>query len=247
MEIIVIGTGNMGSAMIAGLITKHTIIAVDKNQAKLEELKEQYPQIETLTEAPNIENKVVLLAIKPQVLEHITLEGKAKALISILAGVSLERLQKQIAANFYVRAMPNVAAMYQKSVTSAVGDEAFRQEAIEILSSIGKVIWLESQKELDIATALAGSSPAWLAMVAEALVDGAVNLGLRRDKALEYLPMLFEGVGAVLNDKHPALFKDIVTSPGGTTIAGVASLEKDGVRSAFIEAISESYKRAKEL
>ena len=247
MEIIVVGTGNMGSAMIAGLIKEHSIVAVDKNETKLQELKKRYPALQISTTIPNVEEKVVLLAIKPQVLEQIKLEGKAKALLSILAGVSLERLKKQIDAKHYVRAMPNVAAMYQKSVTSAVGDEAFKQEAIEILSSIGKVIWLESQKELDIATALAGSSPAWLAMVAEALVDGAVNLGLRRDKALEYLPMLFEGVGAVLNEKHPALFKDIVTSPGGTTIAGVASLEKDGARSAFIEAMKECYLRAKEL
>ncbi len=246
MEIVLIGAGNMGSAMLAGL-KGYKLLVVDKNEKKLEALQRKYPHISFSRDIPNIEDKVVLLAIKPQGLEAISLEGKAKALISILAGVSLERLKKQIEAEFYIRAMPNVAAMYQKSITSVVGDSAFKKEAMEILSSIGKVVWLESEKELDIATALGASSPAWLAMVAEALVDGAVNLGLRRDKALEYMPMLFEGVGAVLHEKHPALFKDMVSSPGGTTIAGIASLEKDGVRSAFIEAMRECYKRAKEL
>ncbi len=246
MDIILIGAGNMGSAMLEGL-KEYNVVVVDKNEEKLKELKQKYPNLHFTTQTPNVEDKIVILAIKPQILEQINLNGKAKALISILAGVSLERLQDQIEAKYYIRAMPNVAAMYQKSITSIVGDSEFKDEAIKILSSIGKVIWLDSEKELDIATALAGSSPAWLAMVAEALVDGAVNLGLRRDKALEYMPMLFEGVGAVLNDKHPALFKDIVTSPGGTTIAGVASLEKDGVRSAFIEAMKACYNRAKEL
>jgi pyrroline-5-carboxylate reductase len=246
VEIVLIGAGNMGSAMVAGL-SQYNLVVVDKNEEKLKVLKKKYPHITTALEAPNVEGKVILLAVKPQVLKQIKLGGKAKALVSILAGVSLARLKEQIEAEFYIRAMPNVAAMYQKSITSAVGDSAFKKEAIEILSSIGKVVWLESEKELDIATALAASSPAWLAIVAEALVDGAVNLGLRRDKALEYMPMLFEGVGAVLDKKHPALFKDIVTSPGGTTIAGVASLEKDGIRSAFIEAMKECYTRAKEL
>jgi len=143
--------------------------------------------------------------------------------------------------------MPNVAALNLKSVTSVVGDLEFKDEALEILSSIGKAIWLNSEKELDIATGLAASSPAWLAIVAEALADGAVNLGLPRDKAYEYLGGLFEGVGSVLESKHPALFKDMVCSPGGTTIAGVAKLEKEGVRSAFIEAMDECYNRACKL
>jgi len=246
MDILLIGAGNMGSSMLSGL-TKYSVIVVEKNQSKAKELKKIYKDITILSEAPEISNKVVILAIKPQSLDSLELKGSAKALISILAGVSIERLKEKIKAKYYIRAMPNVAAINKKSVTSVVGDIEFKEEATKILSTIGKVVWLNSQKELDIATGLAASSPAWLAIVAEALVDGAVNLGLPRDKAYEYLGPLFEGVGSILEQKHPALFKDMVTSPGGTTIAGLAKLEDKKIRSAFIEAMESCYNRAKEL
>jgi len=246
MDILLIGAGNMGSSMLSGL-TKYSVIVVEKNQSKAKELKKIYKDITILSKAPDISNKVVILAIKPQSLDSLELKGSAKALISILAGVSIERLKEKIKAKYYIRAMPNVAAINKKSVTSVVGDIEFKEEATKILSTIGKVVWLNSQKELDIATGLAASSPAWLAIVAEALVDGAVNLGLPRDKAYEYLGPLFEGVGSILEQKHPALFKDMVTSPGGTTIAGLAKLEDKKIRSAFIEAMESCYNRAKEL
>jgi len=245
MDIVLIGAGNMGSAMVSGL-SKYNLTIVDKDKFKVDALMERYG-VKGTTDVPNVDDKVVILAVKPQVLENIHLEGKAKALISILAGVSLDRLKKQIDAKYYVRAMPNVAAINQKAVTSLVGDEEFRDSAIELLNSIGKTVWLNSEKELDIATGLAASSPAWLAIVAEALADGAVNLGLPRDKAYEYLGGLFEGVGSVLEDKHPAIFKDMVTSPGGTTIAGIEVLEEKAIRSAFIEAMKACYNRAKEM
>ncbi len=246
MEIILVGAGNMGSAMLKGL-SRYDISVVEKSETKLEEIKRLYPNIKTFTKIPNIDEKIVILAIKPQVLDSIKTEGEAKAVISILAGTPIEKIKEIVKAKYYIRAMPNVAAMNLKSVTSVVGDIEFKDEALEILSSIGKAIWLNSQKELDIATGLAASSPAWLAIVAEALADGAVNLGLPRDKAYEYLGELFEGVGSVLKSTHPALFKDMVCSPGGTTIAGVAKLEESRVRSAFIEAMRECYIRAKEL
>jgi pyrroline-5-carboxylate reductase len=246
MEIILIGAGNMGSAMLKGL-SKYSVTVVEKNEQKLKSLKEIYGNINTTTEVPNIDGKVVILAIKPQILRAISANGKAEAIISILAGTPISKIKEQLDAKYYIRAMPNVAALNLKSVTSVVGDIEFKNEALEILSSIGKAIWLNSEKELDIATGLAASSPAWLAIIAEAIADGAVNLGLPRDKAYEYLGGLFEGVGSVLEQKHPALFKDMVCSPGGTTIAGIAKLEENRVRSAFIEAMQECYIRAEKL
>jgi pyrroline-5-carboxylate reductase len=246
MQIVLVGAGNMGSAMLKGL-SKYDICVVEKSIDRLEEIKKEYPNIDTSTDIPNIDGKVVILAIKPQVLDSIVATGKAKAVISILAGTPIAKIKEQIDSRYYIRAMPNVAAMNLKSVTSVVGDIGFKDKALEIIGSIGKAIWLNSEKELDIATGLAASSPAWLAVVAEALADGAVNLGLPRDKAYEYLGSLFEGVGSVLENKHPALFKDMVCSPGGTTIAGVATLEDRAVRAAFIEAIRECYDRACKL
>ena len=246
MEIILIGAGNMGSAMLKGL-SKYNITVVEKDEQKLDSLKELYKDIKTATTIPNIDGKVVVLAVKPQVLNLIKASGRAEAIISILAGTPIAKIKDQLDAKYYIRAMPNIAALNLKSVTSVVGDTEFKDDALKILSTIGKAIWLNSEKELDVATGLAASSPAWLAMVAEALADGAVNLGLPRDKAYEYLGGLFEGVGSVLESTHPAIFKDMVCSPGGTTIAGVATLEKNMLRSAFIEAMDECYNRACKL
>ena len=247
MEIVLIGAGNMGYAMLKGLSSRYSVEVVEKNEEILERIKKEFEGVKVSKEVEDITNKVVILAIKPQSLSSLELKGEARAIISILAGTPIARIRDRFDAKYYIRAMPNVAAKNLKSLTSLVGDREFKKEACEILSSIGKTIWLDSEYELDIATALAASSPAWLAIVAEALVDGAVNLGLNRAKATQYLDGLFEGVGGLLKDTHPAMLKDMVTSPKGTTIAGVEILEENRVRSAFIKAMKESLKRAKEL
>ena len=246
MKILLIGAGNMGGAMLEGLVD-YDVTVVENNQARVELLKKKFPKMTFLSKIPNLEGYVVILAIKPQSLSFLDTKGKAEALISILAGTPLKRLESYILAKAYIRAMPNIAALKKKSVTSVTGDESFKEEALKILSSIGKAIWLDSEKQLDIATGIGGSAPAWMAMVAEALADGAVNLGLPRDKSYEYVASLFDGMGALLEDEHPALLKDKVMSPGGTTAAGYALLEEYRTRSAFIEAMKACYERSQEL
>ncbi|WP_024954388.1 pyrroline-5-carboxylate reductase [Sulfurospirillum arcachonense] len=246
MKLLLIGAGNMGGAMLKGLHV-HDITVVEASKDKTDILKKTYPTLKVVNSIPKLDDFIVILAIKPQSLDALHVEGKAKGLISILAGVSLEKLQTKIAAKSYVRAMPNMAALVQKSATSLCGDEDLKENALEILSSVGKCFWLESENELDIATGLAGSAPAWIALVAEALSDGAVNLGLKREITYKYIAQLFEGVGEVLQNEHPALLKDKVTSPKGTTIAGLTKLEEGGVRDSFIKAIEASYERTKKL
>jgi len=246
MRLLLIGAGNMGSAMLSGL-SEFNVTVVEKSETKADELKEKFKDIEILNEIPNVSGKVVILAVKPQTLPLLEINGEAEAVVSILAGTPIAKLKEKIDAKYYIRAMPNIAALKLKSVTSVVGDIEFKEQALKILSTIGKAIWLNSEKELDIATGLGGSAPAWLAIVAEALADGAVNLGLPREKSQEYLGALFEGVGSILEDTHPAKFKDIVTSPGGTTAAGLYTLEEKAVRSAFIKAMESCYNRAKGL
>jgi pyrroline-5-carboxylate reductase len=143
--------------------------------------------------------------------------------------------------------MPNLAASVQKSMTTLTGDLAFQKEAEEILGSIGATRWLGSEKEIDIATALAGSGPAYLALMAEALTDGAVKQGLKRDDAMAIMRGLFGGFGELIQDVHPALLKDGVMSPGGTTAAGYGALEDGNVRASCISAIEKAYKKALEL
>lgn len=246
MKLLLIGAGNMGGAMLQGL-SQYEITVVEAYKPRVEELKEMYPNITIVDTIPNLDGFIVILAIKPQSLVSLETNGKAKGVISILAGVTLDKLKSKVDSEYYVRAMPNMAALVQKSATSLCGDIELKDSAIDILSSIGKCFWLESENELDIATGIAGSAPAWIALVAEGLSDGAVNLGLKRDVSYKYVAQLFEGVGEVLQNEHPAILKDKVTSPKGTTIAGITKLEDGKVRDSFIKAMEAAYNRAKEL
>jgi pyrroline-5-carboxylate reductase len=246
MDILLIGAGNMGGAILAGM-DRAGVTVVEAYAPRAQALRDQYPEIEVVESIPPLDGYVVILAVKPQSLASIAFRGRARALISILAGTTLATLREKVEAEAYIRAMPNLAALHGKAVTSLTGDAEFKDEAMAILASIGQTIWLESEKHLDIATGLAGSAPAWLALAAEALADGAVDLGLPREAAMAYLPMLFEGVGALLAQEHPALLKDKISSPGGTTIAGLSALERHGVRDGFIDAMRAAYARAQEL
>ena len=246
-----IGNGNMALAIAMGLKDKYTIEVVGRNAKKLEAF-EKALNIK-ISKQPlkdfDISNKTIIFAVKPQNLEEVSnlLKGKASSLFSILAGTKLESLQKSIQAQAYVRAMPNMAASVQKSMTTLTGDTNLKEEAIEIFSAIGKPHWLGTEKEIDVATALAGSGPAYLALIAEALTDGAVNEGLKRPDAMAIMRGLFDGFGTLIQETHPSLLKDAVMSPGGTTSAGYCALEEAGVRNGCIKAISSANERAKAL
>ena len=244
MKLLLIGAGNMGGAMLQGLHV-NDITVVEAYPKRAQELQTLYPTIKIVHEIPSLEGYLVILAIKPQSFSTLQTKGIAEGVISIMAGVNLEKLKSGIMAKHYIRSMPNMAALVRKSATSLCGDVALKDEAMDVLSSIGRCFWLESEKELDIATGLAGSSPAWIALVAEALSDGAVNLGMKREITYQYIATLFEGVGEVLKSEHPALLKDKVMSPAGTTAAGYAKLEEGKVRDSFIKAMEASYERAK--
>lgn len=249
MKLTIVGTGKMAEAIIKGTVVYHDIEVLGRDEKKLEELQAKMPKINIvkLGDSFNIEGKNILLCVKPYALEPVSikLQGEANALLSVLAGTTLMALEKNIKAKSYIRAMPNLAASHQKSMTTLFGDASFKQEAIEICESIGKTLWLSSEKEIDIATAVAGSGPAFLALVAEALSDGAVKEGLKREDAYTLVRGLFEGFSPLLNEKHPAIIKDEVMSPGGTTAAGYAALEEGKVRDGLIKAISKAYEKAK--
>lgn len=246
MKILLIGAGNMGGAMLQGL-QAYDVTIVEANPKRQEELKQLYQHLKLVSQIPKLEGYIVILAIKPQTFPKITFNGVAQGVISIMAGISLEQLRQHIQAKSYIRSMPNMAALVQKSATAVCGDETLKSQAMEILSSIGSTFWLESENELDIATALVGSSPAWMSMVAESLSDGAVKCGLKRDVSYQFVAALFEGMGELLRHEHPALIKDKVMSPSGTTAVGYASLEASKIRDAFIKAIEQTYNKAQSI
>ena len=242
MTLTVIGAGAMAMALVDGLKNRYRVEFVVRDLSKVHNLQKNYSVY--LLENFDISNKTIILAIKPNGLKTLSskLIGKAKTIYSILAGTSLENLQKEIDAKYYIRIMPNIAAQFGKSTTIITGEILKRNEAIEIFSSIGDTFWVESQKELDIATAVAGSGSALLAVVAEAMMDGLVKEGMKRVDATAITNSLFQGFAPLIASNHPAIIKDTIMSPAGTTAAAYSLLEERGVRGSFIKAINEAFK-----
>ena len=246
-----VGNGNMALSIAKGLKNNYKIEVVGRNLEKLEKFeKELGVNIDKhLMNDFNIQEKTILFCVKPANVEEVAtlLKGKARVVYSVLAGTSVEKLRENLNTNAVVRTMPNLAASVGASMTTLTGDTAFKEEAEELLGAIGATRWLATEKEIDIATGLAGSGPAYLALIAEALADGAVKQGLKRDDAMAIMRGLFGGFGVLIQDIHPALLKDGVMSPGGTTAAGYGALEDGNVRSGCMDAIEKAYKRALEL
>ncbi|XPV67823.1 MAG: pyrroline-5-carboxylate reductase [Halarcobacter sp.] len=251
MKLTLIGNGFMAQALAKGLIENFEVEIIGRDINKLNKIKEMIPKIEvkTLDDIENIDNKNILFCVKPYALQSVAvrLQGEANMLISILAGTTLDSLRKQIKAKYYIRSMPNVAASVSKSTTTITGDNEAKNLAVEIFNFIGKSIWVNTEKQLDIATAVAGSGPAFLALVAESLSDGAVKAGLERKISNDLVQGLFEGFAQLLKNNHPAIIKDSVMSPGGTTAAGVAKLEEGAVRDSMNKAVNSAYEKACEL
>lgn len=250
-SVTILGSGKMALAIAKGLGDSYAIEVVSRSTTSLDRFENALGVSikKTLYKDASINNKHVIVCVKPQNLEQIApyfYEQQAYALYSLLAGTTLESL-RIIDSKFYSRAMANLAAEFNTSMTSLTGDEEIKESAISIFSSIGKTIWLNSQLELDVASALAGCGPAFLALVAESLCDGAVKEGLKRDDATEIMRGLFYGFSTLIEHYHPAILKDNVMSAGGITAAGYSALEDKKVRSAFIDAITSAHQKSKKL
>ncbi len=246
-----IGNGNMALSIAKGLKENYKIEVVGRSLEKLNKFEDELGvKIEkALMDDFNIEDKTIMFCVKPANVEEVAtrLKGKARVIYSVLAGTTVNKLKQNLQTHAVVRTMPNLAASVGRSMTTLTGDEEFKDEAQTLMGAIGETLWLSSEKELDIATALAGSGPAYLTLIAEALTDGAVKQGMKRADAMATMRGLFGGFGELIQDIHPALLKDGVMSPGGTTAAGYGALEDGNVRASCINAIQKAYEKAKEL
>ena len=243
-----IGNGNMAFSIAKGLKNSYKLEVVARDLQKLQKFEDELGvEIKkTALDRFNMDNKVIILCVKPANIEEVATKmcGKAKVIYSVLAGTTIKKLNQYFDTHATVRCMPNLCASVGRSMTTLTGDEAFKDEAQTLMGTIGSTLWLGSEKEVDIATALAGSGPAYLALIAEALADGAVKQGMKRSDAMEAMKGLFGGFGELIKNIHPALLKDAVMSPGGTTAAGYAVLEEAGVRAACINAVEKAYNKA---
>ncbi len=244
--IYIIGYGAMARAIASGLKNEKQFAVVGRNEEKLKDFAKEFECEFFSLDGFDITDKIIILTVKPYALQEVSMriKGEAKVLISILAGKSLMELER-IKAKAYIRAMPNVAAKYRASTTALTGDSSAKDIAVEIFDKIGVTVWLENDDEIDMATAIIGSGPAFLAIIAEAFSDGGVYTGLKRDKAAQLTKGLFKSF-AKIDDYYPSV-KDSVMSPKGTTAEGVFSLESSGIRGNIIKAVKVTYEKSKTL
>ena len=241
-----IGNGNMALSIALGLKEIFNIEVVGRSRESIEKFEKKLGvQVEKhLLDDFNITNKVIILCVKPANIQEVSVQltGVASEVYSVLAGTTLAMLKENIKSHATVRVMPNLAASVGGSMTTLTGDEKLKEKSCKLFESIGETLWLHSEKELDIATGVAGSGPAYLALVHEALCDGAVKQGMKRADAIKVANGLFKGFGDLVTETPATHIKDGVMSPGGTTAAAYASLEKGNVRFSFIDAVESAFK-----
>jgi len=263
----VIGLGRMAQALVEPLLTSgsvapESLVATVGRPDSVQALKQGAFSQSSIHPAASTEAAAVwtaplqLLAIKPQQVEAVAAAAPpvdgSPLLVSVLAGVNLKRLQRLFPGHRVVRAVPNTPSLVGQGLTAlAWGDgisSAQRQQVQDLFAGVSEVLELPEDK-LDPFLALTSSGPAFVALVAEAMADGAVAAGLPRDLAHRLAHRTLAGSAALLDQRqlHPALLKDMVTSPGGTTIAGVRALERAGLRSALMEAVIAAAERSREL
>jgi pyrroline-5-carboxylate reductase len=259
-----IGGGNMAEALIRGLLegakVKPELIGASGPRAeRLAELNERY-RIRTSTHNATLceQSNVVVLAVKPQIMKKVLGEVAGTLVpgtlvISVAAGVSIAAIERQLPSGArVVRAMPNTPALVRAGATAiAAGEHATEQDlalARFIFEAVGLTVVLD-EAQLDAVTGLSGSGPAYVFLIMEALADAGVKVGLSRRTAQRLAAQTVLGSAKLLleTELHPGQLKDMVTSPGGTAIAGLHTLEQGGLRTTLINAVEAATRRAREL
>jgi len=264
MKLGVIGCGKMGTALVGGAVRSGVVDAA--NVIGVDPYEAARSHFTSITGAPAVGEisalaacDVVLLCTKPhdaaaalRTLGEAN-AGKAVLVISIAAGIMLDALESAATpATRVIRSMPNTPALVGKGAAAfCLGSRATRADAetaMRLLGSVGLAVEVP-ERLMDAVTGLSGSGPAYVYLMIEALSDGGVRCGLPRADALRLAAQTLLGSAAMVLEtgEHPGALKDMVTSPGGTTIAGLAELEARGLRSALIEAVTAATRRAKEL
>ncbi|UDY23870.1 pyrroline-5-carboxylate reductase [Nocardioides sp. Kera G14] len=257
MKIAIVGVGNMGGAVLAGLAKAgHEVRAGVRRPERGEELAEQYGV--THGSAPDVVDgaDVVILGVKPYDILRIIGElplSRGQLLISLAAGITTEQMEGAAPDGVgVVRVMPNTPAVLGQGMsiisagTSATPEQVTMAE--QVMAAVGATVTIP-EKQLDAATALSGSGPAYVFHIAEALIEAGVHLGLTRAVATQLVEQTLVGSSLLLqqSDEHPAVLREQVTSPGGTTAAALAVLEADGLRSTFLKATRANRDRSREI
>lgn len=265
IRIAFIGCGVMAESIIAGLLRQKLvspgqIIGSHPRAARREELETRYgiQMVEKNRDAVDVDVDIVVLAVKPQRL-HVVLSELRGALsadnlvLSIIAGARIETIARDLAHSTIVRAMPNTPAQIGEGITAwvatpEVSDEQRKRIQI-LLGALGREMSVETERMIDMATALSATGPTYVFLVMEALVDAGVHMGFSRHVAQELVTQTI--LGSVLfareSQKHPAELRNMVTSPGGTSAEAIYQMEKGSLRTVLSKAVYAAFQRAVSL
>ncbi|MEE9165171.1 MAG: pyrroline-5-carboxylate reductase [Nitrospinota bacterium] len=267
-KIAFIGSGNMAEALISSLIDSsvfnpNDILCSDISKKRLEYVHNNY-NIHTSSDNIDAAQKadIIILSVKPQIILKVLDQisetvDSSKLIISIAAGISLDLIQKALskegAKTFrLIRAMPNTPALVQTGATAltkgAHASENDLKAAFEIFSAVGKAVEI-NEDLMDAVTGLSGSGPAYVFLIIDALADAGVKVGLPKDISMTLSVQTVLGAAKLASESedHPAKLKDMVTSPGGTTIAGINSLEEGNLKAVLMNAVEAATQRSREL
>ncbi|WJY96661.1 pyrroline-5-carboxylate reductase [Corynebacterium fournieri] len=265
-RIAVIGAGNIGEAFISGLVGAGVdpakITATNRSESRGAELAQRYGVRTTTNNREAVRDvDVVLLCVKPaqildviaQLGEELTVADTCPVLVSMAAGITLASMEEAVSAagTPIVRVMPNTPMLQGKGVLAAACgrfvDEGQRDDVVKLLSTVGQVFEI-AESQMDAVTAISGSGPAYFFLVAEALVDAGVSLGLSRELAEQLACATAAGAGVMLEgEDSPVQLRAKVSSPAGTTVRAIRELEESGIRGAFYRATEICAKRSDEL
>jgi pyrroline-5-carboxylate reductase len=259
-----IGGGNMAEALIRGLVkgnhlpAQHVLVSGPRRE-RLDELHAKYAIETTVDNRALVERcDLIVLSVKPQILDKVLREigdrlKSGTLLISIAAGIDTATIEEAVSDGVrVVRAMPNTPALVGAGATAiSAGKHASAEDlatARAMFDAVGITVELD-ESHLDAVTGLSGSGPAYIFLILEALADAGVKVGLARRNAQRLAAQTVMGSAKMLLDldEHPGVLKDMVTSPGGTAIAGLHTLEEGGLRTTLINAVETATKRAREL
>ncbi|HLM34588.1 MAG TPA: pyrroline-5-carboxylate reductase [Gaiellaceae bacterium] len=261
MRIAILGAGKIGESLLAGLHSSGwtDVVVTTRREERAAELRDRYAVEATTANADAVRHAdVIVIAVKPQDIDALLREvgqelSPRHTVLSIAAAIPTAVIERQIAADVpVVRAMPNAPSTVHEGIAGiCAGAHAGREHlerAAEVLRVVGGVVEV-AEPYMDAVTAVSGSGPAYFALLAEAMIEAGILLGLSREVSTELVVQTMFGTAKLLRDEkmHPVELREAVTSPGGTTTRAIRELEQAGVRAAFLNAINAAMERSQEL
>jgi pyrroline-5-carboxylate reductase len=263
-RVAILGTGRIGESLLSGLLSSawrdpSEVVATVRREERRDELKERYAVEATLSNADAVAGAgLVVIAVKPQDFPELVAEiapavHDRQTILSVAAAVPTAQIERRLGKEVpVVRAMPNAPATVHEGIAGICAgthagdvDLELAEEALRHLGGVVRV----SEPYMDAVTAVSGSGPAYFALLAEAMIEAGILLGLSREVTTQLVVQTMLGTAKILRDEkmHPVELRELVTSPGGTTIQAIRELERAGVRAAFLNAIQAAMERGREL